>query len=120
MAHIILVCKYRKPLLLDFDTQVKELLSAIAHEHDFEIFALESDKDHVHLLVRYQPTQSIFWLVRTLKQLSTYRIWRLPGMAAKLSCHFWRERTFWSDGYFACSTGNASAATIARYIENQG
>ncbi|WP_193039115.1 transposase, partial [Pseudoalteromonas nigrifaciens] len=28
--------------------------------------------------------------------------------------------TFWSDGYFVCSVGNASADTIRKYIQNQG
>ncbi|WP_368074077.1 transposase [Shewanella sp. MEBiC00475] len=27
---------------------------------------------------------------------------------------------FWSDGYFACSVGNASADTILKYIQEQG
>ncbi|ELH7179123.1 transposase, partial [Campylobacter coli] len=28
--------------------------------------------------------------------------------------------TFWSDGYFACSVGEATPETIKKYIENQG
>ena len=32
----------------------------------------------------------------------------------------WREKTFWSDGYFVCSTGNANMETIKKYIETQG
>ena len=34
--------------------------------------------------------------------------------------HFWKERTFWSDGYFCCTIGNASQETIRQYIESQG
>ena len=33
---------------------------------------------------------------------------------------FWKEKTFWSDGYFVCSVGNASAEMIRRYIQEQG
>ncbi|MEA1974640.1 MAG: transposase, partial [Bacillota bacterium] len=36
-----------------------------------------------------------------------------------LKNHFWKERTFWSDGYFACSIGNVSKEAIERYIEEQ-
>jgi REP element-mobilizing transposase RayT len=32
----------------------------------------------------------------------------------------WKEQTFWSDGYFTCSIGNASKNTILKYIQNQG
>ncbi|WP_199765465.1 transposase, partial [Helicobacter suis] len=27
---------------------------------------------------------------------------------------------FWTDGFFACSIGEANPETIKRYIENQG
>ena len=33
---------------------------------------------------------------------------------------FWKEKTFWSDGYFACSIGNVSKDIIEKYIQNQG
>jgi REP element-mobilizing transposase RayT len=31
----------------------------------------------------------------------------------------WKERTFWSDGYFCCSIENVSQETIRPYIESQ-
>jgi len=31
-----------------------------------------------------------------------------------------KENTFWSDGYFVCSTGDANMETIKKYIEEQG
>jgi len=34
--------------------------------------------------------------------------------------HFWKEHTFWTDGYFACSIGNVSEEMLKKYIENQG
>lgn len=34
--------------------------------------------------------------------------------------HFWKEKTFWTDGYFVCSVGEASPQTIRNYIINQG
>lgn len=33
---------------------------------------------------------------------------------------FWKEKTFWSDGYFSCSIGNVSKEIIEKYIQNQG
>ncbi len=36
-----------------------------------------------------------------------------------LKKHFWKEQTFWSDGYFCCTIGNASQKVIRKYIENQ-
>ena len=45
-------------------------------------------------------------------------IWkRYPQYLRK---QFWKEHTFWTDGYFACSVGNVSEEMLKRYIENQG
>ena len=34
--------------------------------------------------------------------------------------NIWKEHTFWTDGYFACSVGNVSEEMLKRYMENQG
>jgi len=120
MAHLIFVSKYRKQLLIKYGNEIKQILSDIAEEKDFEIIEMEVDKDHVHLLVSYNPTQSILDIVRLLKQMSTYRIWRQNNNHLYLSKQFWKEKTFWSDGYFACSIGNVSKETIGKYIQSQG
>jgi len=81
---------------------------------------LKVDKDHIHLLVNYNPTQSILDIVRLLKQISTYRIWRQNNNHIYLEKYFWNERTLWGDGYFACSIGNVSKEIIEKYIQSQG
>ena len=52
------------------------------------------------------------------QQESTFHIWRMHRQF--LSNQFWKEQTFWSDGYFVCSIGEASPETIRQYILNQG
>ena len=37
-----------------------------------------------------------------------------------LKQYFWKEHTFWTDGYFICSIGNVSEETLKNYIKNQG
>lgn len=32
----------------------------------------------------------------------------------------WKEKTFWTDGYFVCSIGEANPETLRKYIQNQG
>ena len=78
------------------------------------------DKDHIHILVQYSPTKSILEIVRHFKQISTYRIWRQNNNQTYLKKQFWKEKTFWGDGYFACSIGQVSKETIEKYIQNQG
>jgi len=100
------------------DTKVKDIFKRIESKSEFLIGIMEIDKDHIHLLVSYPPKVSISSIVRKLKQESTIALWK--HFPAYLSKHFWKEHTFWSDGYFACSIGEANPDTIRKYIENQG
>jgi putative transposase len=117
--HLIFVCKYRKPLLMgDLNEDMKTILENITNNSDFSIEVMESDINHIHFLIRYIPRLSVSSIVRKLKQESTKQIWSLYSDV--LSQEFWLEKTFWSDGYFACSIGEASPDTIREYILNQG
>ena len=120
MVHLIFVCKYRKKLLSSFWANIKSLMYDIAEENNFGIVEMETDRDYVHLLVGYSPVQSVLEIVRLLKQVSTYRIWRCDNNSRYLIKHFWKENTFWSDGYFSCSIGRVSKDIIEKYIQTQG
>ena len=120
MVHLIFSCKYRKKLLIKYGEEIKHLFYDIAEEKDLNIIEMEVDKDHIHTLVQYPPTKSILEIVRCFKQMSTYRIWRQNNNQIYLKKHFWKENTFWSDGYFACSIGNVSKEIIEKYIQEQG
>jgi len=118
-CHLIFVCKYRKKLLIDaLDNDMKAIMQSIASNSDFEIEVFESDIDHIHFLIRYIPRLSVTSIVRKLKQESTVAIWKLQKNI--LSKNFWKEHTFWSDGYFVCSIGEASPETVRQYILSQG
>jgi putative transposase len=74
-SHIILVCKYRKKLLVgQLKKDMHNSLESIISNADFSVAVYESDLDHYHFLVRYIPRLSISQIVRRLKQQSTYHI----------------------------------------------
>ena len=86
----------------DIDLMVKQIFNSIESKSDFIIDIMETDNDHIHLLVSYPPKVSISSIVRKLKQESTIIIlWKYNPVY--LSKHFFKEHTFFSDGYFACS-----------------
>jgi len=117
--HLILVCKYRKKLLMNgIETDVKNIIRDVENNSDFDIIEMETDKDHIHLMIQYIPRVSVSAIVNRIKSISTKRIWKLHQDF--LQKHFWREKTFWTDGYFVCSVGEASPETIRNYIINQG
>lgn len=117
--HFVFAVKYRKGLLKEnIDADMKQILFEVAQLKGFVIKTMQSDIDHIHILVDSLPILSPFEIAHQLKQISTFRIWKKYPL--ELKKHFWKERTFWSDGYFVCSTGDASTETIQKYIESQG
>lgn len=78
---------------------------------------MEVDKDHIHMTIESEPKISPLMIVRILKQQSTVRIWKIYGKESK---HYWKENTFWTDGYFVSSIGEVSSKILKKYIENQG
>jgi putative transposase len=118
---MIFVVKYRKALLVgEVDDDLKQIVHEISQAEDslFSIVTMESDKDHLHMLLDVEPTVSPTSIAGRIKQMSTVRIWQKHNVALKKQ--FWKENTFWSDGYFVCSTGDANMETIRKYIEEQG
>lgn len=119
MYHIVFVIKYRQKLMWAFEDDIKDIFYEISKKYNFEILEMETDKDHIHILISSKPTVSVTQIVRVLKQISTFRIYKLYGVRT-MRRYFYHENTFWSDGYFCCSIGNASKSTIENYIRNQG
>ena len=118
-VHIVLVTKYRKQLLKDsIADDVKQKILHIAKTRGYEIIAMETDKDHIHFLLSYDTANRVCDIVKTVKQETTYHLWQ--KYSSVLSRQYWNEKTFWSDGYFACSIEEVPSATIQKYIESQG
>lgn len=102
---------------------IKQFSYEICQKHKVIIRYMEKalkrfDKDHIHYMIETEPTMSISKIVNLMKSYTTYHIWeKYPNYLRK---HFWKEHTFWTDGYFACSVGNVSEEMLQKYIENQG
>jgi putative transposase len=59
-AHIVLATKYRKPLLQGvISDDVKQVIYDVCNAHSWGIIAMETDKDHIHLLICYDTTTSV-------------------------------------------------------------
>ena len=118
-VHIILVTKYHKQLLKgSIADDVKQKILDIANTRGYEIIAIETDKDHIHFLLSYDTTDQVCDIVKIIKQETTYHLWQ--KYSSVLSKQYWKEKIFWSDGYFACSIREVSSATKQQYIESQG
>ena len=90
----------------------------ISKKYDFDIKEMEVDKDHIHMMISSVPKISPLQIVRVLKQQSTIQMWR--RYSSELKKQYWKENTFWTDGYFCSTIGEVSSKTLKHYIQNQG
>ena len=119
-AHIILVCKYRKKLLKDdLNNFIKAKIYEISESGEFIIVAMESDIDHIHLMINATPSCQISGIIHNLKQISTFYAWKNHNNY--LTNFYWSgKHNLWTRGYFCTSIGCVSETTLKHYIENQG
>lgn len=118
-VHIVLVTKYRKRLFVNgIDDFLKRACNYLAEQNGWNILAMETDNDHIHILLEYDTIERVCDIISILKQRTTHWLWiRYKSILSK---HYWKKHFFWSDGYFVCSIGEVSSATIQKYIESQG
>lgn len=119
-VHLIFVTKYRKKIFKSNKRadDVKQFLYDATKKYSYEIIQMETDKNHIHILLEYSPKVSVSDIVKQLKQYSTYQMWNYHE--EYLSKQYWKHKILWSDGYFACSIGQVSQEIIDKYIQNQG
>ena len=116
--HIVLPTKYRRKVI---NEGVKVFILArieTIHEHypDIEFKSINTDKDHVHLLVSIPPSWSVGKVIGIIKT-NTSR-----GMKTEipfLKQVYWGTDGIWSDGYFVSTVG-INESVIRKYINNQG
>lgn len=112
--HLVWCPKYRKRVLVgQVESRLKDLLAERCLERGWEIVAMETMPDHVHLFVRADPTDAPAYIANQLKGY-TSRVLRaeFPQLRSALP-------TLWSRSYYVSSVGAVSESTIRRYIEDQ-
>ena len=120
LYHVIFVRKYRHDILsnINISNDIKELSRKICNKHNVIIKYVETDKNHIHYMIETISNINLSNLIKTLKSYTTYYIWLKYENILKH--YFWKEQTFWTDGYFICSIGSVSKNQLKAYIENQG
>lgn len=114
--HVVWCVKYRHKVLVgDIDTRLKEILHQIAEEHGFAIVQMESDSDHIHLLIDCTPQHSILNMIKALKGVSARLLFKeFPQLKEKL----WGGN-LWNPSYFVATVSEHTEAQIKQYIQNQ-
>lgn len=116
--HLVFPTKYRRKVI---NEGVKAFILARIetikeHYPELQFKTINTDKDHIHLLVSIPPQMAVGKVVGIIKA-NTAR-----GMKAELPFIkqvYWGTDSIWSEGYFVSTVG-INEAIIRRYIEHQG
>ena len=115
--HVVWGTKYRRKFLKDY---VKpELLAvfsrAMTKYPELQIFALNTDNDHIHLQIEIAPDVSVSAAVQQLKSMSSAHLKK----KFKFIRNMYLDGGIWSVGYFSSTIG-LNEEQIKRYISMQG
>ncbi len=114
---IVFYPKFRhNALSTPIQNELKAIFVQIANEYEFEILALETMPEHVHLFVSAKPMVAPTTIVKSLKSISTVKVFHaFPTLKKR---YFWGTG-LWSRGYYVSTAGVVSSETIKRYIAMQ-
>lgn len=112
--HVWFVTKYRKATLEDTAEKfVKSIFAECIQRHGYRVLELESNKDHIHMLVDAENRKELSAIVRTLKAVSAKEILGTPRFRVGNVQHFWARRY----GYKEVSLQDLSL--LREYIRKQ-
>ena len=116
--HLVLATKYRRKVLTDgFGDYLKKLVMGLGKQMpEIEIVEVNTDVDHIHILLSIPPKLSVSEVVKLIKAKTGLRMREKFPFLDKV---YWGQPGIWSRGYFVSTVG-ISESTIRKYIEMQG
>ena len=115
--HMVLVTKYRKPVLTGkIKDHVYNTIRAIFEERGYNILEMNGEPDHIHILFEAGPDMAPMELANVVKTKTARFVRRdLPD---EVNRAYWKQ-VFWTDSYFVTTVGTNSLAVVQDYIKNQ-
>lgn len=118
--HLIWGTKYRNKVLKGHvEVVFREQVREIADKYGFTVVRMVIDKDdHVHMLVSAPPKLSVTNIMRWLKGITAYQLFR---QCSELQTGYWKKRGhhLWSPSYYVESIGAINQQAVAKYIDDQ-
>lgn len=115
--HLVLITKYRKPVITgDLELFLKKYINDYFLDRDYNIVAIETMPDHLHILFEADPQFHASVFVNALKTGSS-RVLR-NRFSEELSKYYWKPY-FWSLSYFLGTVSERTTAAVRNYIETQ-
>ena len=114
--HIVWCVKYRKKILTgEIGDKIKELIKEIAEDNEFSIIEMETNKDHIHLLINCKPQHYIPNIMKALKGVSSRKLFMFYP---ELKNSLWGGH-LWNPSYFVSTVSENTEDEIKEYISKQ-
>jgi putative transposase len=116
--HIVISTKYRRKIFKGgMGEYLKEVILDIQkYKPEITIEEVNTDEDHMHVLVSIPPKYSVSQVVNLLKSNTGRKMREKFEFLDKV---YWGNEGIWSIGYFVSTVG-INEETIRKYIEYQG
>ena len=117
--HLVFATKYRRKVFgkPGMASYMHVIMKTIPRRHpEIEVLEVNTDQDHIHLLVSIAPKMAVADAVRIIKSnTGRMMIKKFPFIRKVYN----GEMSLWSIGYFVSTVG-VNQKTIEAYIKNQG
>ena len=115
--HMVWCVKYRHKILEgQVETRLIEILQQIAKDNEFQILEINTEKDHIHLLVSCSPQHYIPNMMKALKGVSARLLMKEFGDSLRKK--LWGGH-LWNPSYFVATVSEHTEEQIRKYIKNQ-
>ena len=116
--HIVISTKYRRKVLKAGmgDYLKRKVLQVSKFQPEIEIIEVNTDIDHIHLLVSIPPKFSVSDIIKVIKAKTGLHMRKKFPFLDKV---YWGVGGIWSVGYFVSTVG-ITEEIIRKYIEKQG
>ena len=112
--HVIWCTKYRRKVLdTEIQNRLKQLICDQQDEYEYNIREMETQSEHIHLLIEIPPIHSVDKIVGKIKGY-TSKVLReeYPSLKSRLP-------SLWTRSKFVSSCGGVTLQVIKDYIESQ-
>ena len=112
--HLVWCTKYRRKVLTEeIQENLKILIGEVCEKNGFEIEAIETMEDHVHVFIKASGKDSVHRIISQIKGYTAFKLReKYVELKSRLPC-------LWNRSYHAGTVGYVSEETVKKYIENQ-
>ena len=115
--HLVFCTKYRKKIFKDdIKENVIRIILLLSDEIGIKVLNINTDLDHIHLLISAKPQNYIPDIVKRLKGTSA---WMLFNLYPELKKELWGGH-LWNPSYFVSTVSDTLEKDINNYIDKQG